>query len=135
MLVRVLECVNGQVDASLHCEPSFDYERSDARWEFATDGYGEAIARGREVDPVLRLTTSLRLGFEGRAAAAHTTIEEGDRAFVALSWTDPDPPAPGTPTRRRNGWIARRTPGGIGSTRTRSRTIAGAVPCNGAPSY
>jgi GH15 family glucan-1,4-alpha-glucosidase len=38
MLVRVLECVNGQVDASLHCEPSFDYDRSDARWEFATPG-------------------------------------------------------------------------------------------------
>ena len=95
MLVRVLECVNGQVDASLHCEPSFDYDRSDARWEFATDGYGEATARGRDVDPVLRLTTSLRLGFEGRAAVAHTTMKEGDRAFVALSWTDPDPPPPG----------------------------------------
>jgi GH15 family glucan-1,4-alpha-glucosidase len=94
VLVRVLECVNGQVDASLHCEPAFDYDRVDARWEFATEGYGEAIARGGDRDPTLRLTTSLRLGFEGRAAIAHTTMKEGDRAFVALSWKDPDPAPP-----------------------------------------
>ncbi|HJQ72323.1 MAG TPA: glycoside hydrolase family 15 protein [Actinomycetota bacterium] len=94
MLVRVLECVNGQVDASLHCEPAFDYDRVGTRWEFATAGYGEAIARGGDGDPSLRLTTDLRVGFEGRAAVAHTTMKEGDRAFVALSWTDPDPAPP-----------------------------------------
>jgi GH15 family glucan-1,4-alpha-glucosidase len=94
MLVRVLECVNGQVDATLHCEPAFDFDRRDGTWAFAGPGYGEAIVRGGEADPLLRLTTSLRVGFEGRAAVAHTTMREGDRAFVALSWTDPDPAPP-----------------------------------------
>jgi alpha,alpha-trehalase len=94
LLIRGLECVNGQVDASLHCEPAFDYDRVDARWEFVGPGYSEAVARGHDAQPRLRLTTSLRLGFEGRSAVAHTTMKEGDRAFVALSWTDPDPPPP-----------------------------------------
>jgi GH15 family glucan-1,4-alpha-glucosidase len=94
MLVRVLECVNGQVDAAIQCEPAFDFDRRDGTWEFAGPGYGEAIVRGGDAGPALRLTTSLRVGFEGRAALAHTTMREGDRAFVALSWTHPDPAPP-----------------------------------------
>ena len=41
---------------------------------------------------MLRLTTSMRLGFEGRSAVAVRQMEEGDRDFVALSWSDDEPP-------------------------------------------
>ncbi len=92
VLVRELRCVNGRVDVQMSCEPVFDYGRHDAAWEYTSSGYGEAVARGGEDDPVLRLTTSMRLGLEGRSALAVHQMEEGDRDFVALSWTDDDPP-------------------------------------------
>jgi GH15 family glucan-1,4-alpha-glucosidase len=92
VLVRELRCVNGRVDVQMSCEPVFDYGRNDAAWEYSSAGYGEAVARGGEDDPVLRLTTSMRLGLEGRSALAAHQMEEGDRDFVALSWSDDEPP-------------------------------------------
>ena len=92
VLVRELRCVNGRVDVQMSCEPVFDYGRNDAAWEYSSAGYGEAVARGAEDDPLLRLTTSMRLGLEGRSALAAHQMEEGDRDFVALSWSDDEPP-------------------------------------------
>ena len=92
VLIRELRCVNGHVDVQMNCEPVFDYGRTDAAWEYTGTGYGEAIARGGEEDPELRLTTSMRLGLEGRSALAVHQMEEGDRDFVALSWTEDEPP-------------------------------------------
>jgi GH15 family glucan-1,4-alpha-glucosidase len=90
VLLRIAECVNGQVDVDLDCQPVFDYGRRDAAWSFAGEGYGRAVARGAEGDPQLHLTTDMRLGFEGRAALAFRTMNEGDRAFAALSWDGSD---------------------------------------------
>src|SRR5919205_889362 len=45
-------------------------------------------------DPVLRITTDLRLGFEGGRARARSTLRDGDTAFIALSWSEH--PAPQT---------------------------------------
>ena len=90
--MRELRCVNGRVDVQMSCEPVFDYGRHDAAWEYTSAGYGEAVAHGGEDDPALRLTTSMRLGLEGRSALAAHQMEEGDRDFVALSWSDDDPP-------------------------------------------
>ncbi len=92
VLLRTVDCVNGQVDVKMRCEPAFDYGRHDAEWTYVGEGYGEAVARGRDDDPPLRLTTDLRVGLEGRAAIAETRMSEGDRAFVALSWSDGEPP-------------------------------------------
>jgi GH15 family glucan-1,4-alpha-glucosidase len=96
ILLRTLECINGQVEVVLNCEPSFDYGRADVEWEYAGPGYGEAIARGRPIDPGLRLTTDLRLGLEGRSAEANTMLHEGESAFIALAWGDEDHPLPST---------------------------------------
>ena len=93
VLVRELRCVNGRVDVQMNCEPVFGYGRTDAVWEYTSSGYGEAVARGGEDDPALRLTTSMRLGLEGRSALTLHQMEEGDRDFVALSWTDDDAPS------------------------------------------
>src|SRR5205807_8673043 len=40
------------------------------------------------VDLDLNLTTDLRMGFEGKRAAARATLREGQVAFVALSWSE-----------------------------------------------
>lgn len=89
VLLRTVRCVSGTVDLELNCEPSFDYHRAGARWEYSADGYGEAQARPRHgnAGPTLTLTTNMRLGLEGREARAHTIMAEGDEIFVALSWS------------------------------------------------
>ena len=86
MLLRVVRCIQGQVDLVLNCEPAFDYGRADGRWEYAGPGWTEAIARGGSDDPQLRLTTDMRIGLEGRSAVAFTRLNDGESAFAALSW-------------------------------------------------
>ncbi|GAC1524011.1 MAG: hypothetical protein NVS2B6_10240 [Thermoleophilaceae bacterium] len=48
----------------------------------------QATATADGVDIELKLTTDLRVGFEGRRARARTTLREGDTAFAALSWSE-----------------------------------------------
>ena len=87
LLLRTVRCLNGTVEVSLDCEPVGNYGREDAEWEFVGDGYGCAEASLSGFDPRLRLSTSLRLGFEGRRATARTTLEAGETAFAAFSWS------------------------------------------------
>jgi GH15 family glucan-1,4-alpha-glucosidase len=90
-LLRTVRCVNGSVELVMDCEPVFDYGRIPARWAYVSDGYGEAVATGA-TDLELHLTTNLRLGFEERRAHARTRLVEGDNVFVALSWSEHEPP-------------------------------------------
>lgn len=96
-LLRTVRCVSGTVEIVMDCEPSFDYNRNAAKWEYSSAGYGEAIARAKQepdAHPTLRLTTNLRIGLDGRQARARTRMKEGDDVFVALSFSST--PAPQT---------------------------------------
>ncbi|MGZ4268418.1 MAG: glycoside hydrolase family 15 protein [Solirubrobacteraceae bacterium] len=93
VLLRTIRCVNGHVEMHMECEPMLDYGRTRVRWEYEGDGYGQAVGRAEGEDVELRLTTDLRMGFEGGRARARTTLRDGDTAFVALSWTEHAPPA------------------------------------------
>ena len=88
VLLRLVRCVNGEVQVNLDCEPVFDYGRTQAHWEYDGPGYHEAVARGEGVETALRLTTSMRMGFEGPRATARTLMKERDTLFVALSWSE-----------------------------------------------
>lgn len=90
--LRTIRCTNGHIDLQLICEPLFDYGRVESRWEYVGEGYGAAVATGTDDAPPLRLTTDLRLAFEGRAARARQALRSGESAFVALTWTDYPPP-------------------------------------------
>ena len=86
-LLRTVRCVSGTVELVMDCEPSFDYHRVSANWEYSASGYGEAVARANhdpDAHPTLRLTTNLRIGLEGRQARARTQAERGRHDFVAL---------------------------------------------------
>jgi len=90
ILLRTVRCVSGTVELVMNCEPTFDYGRINAVWDYSANAYGEAIARARtdpDAHPTLRLTTNLRIGLEGREARARTRLKEGDNVFVALSWS------------------------------------------------
>ncbi|MBB5918571.1 GH15 family glucan-1,4-alpha-glucosidase [Nocardia transvalensis] len=97
ILLRTVKCVNGVVELELTCEPSFDYHRGLATWQYTGDVYEQATAHREHAadghdEPTLTLTTDMRLGLEGRSAQARTRMQEGDEVFVALSWSPLPPP-------------------------------------------
>jgi GH15 family glucan-1,4-alpha-glucosidase len=106
VLLRTLRCVTGEVQVVLDCEPDFDYGRRRARWEYAGPGYHEGVATAEGVDLRLRLTTDLRMGFEGPKAVARTLLRQGDVRFCALSWTEHEPPRSHEEAYRRLVWTA-----------------------------
>jgi GH15 family glucan-1,4-alpha-glucosidase len=84
MLVRTVECVEGNVEVELVCEPVFDYGRTPAEWTLTGDGAADATGAGQTV----RLRTDLALGIEGERVRARHVLEPGDRAYCALSWAE-----------------------------------------------
>jgi GH15 family glucan-1,4-alpha-glucosidase len=94
VLLRLVRCVNGEVQISLDCEPMFDYGRVPAEWSYPTASYHEGLATAHNCDLQLRLTTDMRLGFEGGRATCRTLVKEGEARFCALSWSEH--PAPQT---------------------------------------
>jgi alpha,alpha-trehalase len=92
LLVRTVKCVQGAVEIHLECEPMFDYGGLFATWSYTGGGYREAVATCDGMNINLFLTTDLRIGVEGPRARARTTLSEGQRAFVALGWSDHPPP-------------------------------------------
>jgi len=100
VLLRTIRCLNGSVDMLLECEPAFDYGRQRGTWRHTGAGYGQAEAlAGDQVQ--LRLTTDLKLGFEGGRAMARRQLRGGEQAFCALSWGDANPPADFDEAHRR----------------------------------
>jgi GH15 family glucan-1,4-alpha-glucosidase len=92
VLLRTVRCVNGEVEIALDCEPVFDYGRQPAHWEYARAGYHEGVATVAGTDLQLKLTTDLRLGFEGPRATARHRMKEGEQIYCALSWSEHEPP-------------------------------------------
>jgi GH15 family glucan-1,4-alpha-glucosidase len=92
VMLRTLRCVNGRVEMRMECEPRLNYGTTPVRWEYEGTAYGAAVATAEGEDVELRLTTDLRLGFEGPRARARSTLRDGDTAFIALSWSEHAPP-------------------------------------------
>jgi GH15 family glucan-1,4-alpha-glucosidase len=86
MLVRTVECIEGEVEVELVCEPAFDYGRTPAEWTLVGDDLHAADARG--AGQVVRLRTDLALGIEGDRVRARHVLDRGDRAYCALSWAE-----------------------------------------------
>jgi GH15 family glucan-1,4-alpha-glucosidase len=106
VLVRLVRCVNGQVQVLLDCEPVFDYGQAAAAWEYTGDGYHEARATAPGIEQYIDLTTDMRLGFEGSRATARTLMKEGDTLFVAMSFSEHPPPVTYEEAYNRLVWTA-----------------------------
>jgi GH15 family glucan-1,4-alpha-glucosidase len=85
MLIRVVECTQGEVQIEMVCEPMFDYGSAPATWEMVGEGWNIAEASGG--DSAIRLVSDLRLGIEGNRARARHSLVEGERRFAALCWS------------------------------------------------
>jgi len=86
LLVRTIECIQGQVQVELTCEPVFDYARTPATWTMAGEDWYAADAT--DGTTTIRLLSDLRIGLEGTIARARHTMSEGEKRFCALSWTE-----------------------------------------------
>jgi GH15 family glucan-1,4-alpha-glucosidase len=86
MLIRTVECIEGQVEVELVCEPAFDYGRAPAEWTLVGDDRHAADATG--AGTTIRLQTDLGLGIEANRIRARHVLEAGERAYCSLSWEE-----------------------------------------------
>jgi GH15 family glucan-1,4-alpha-glucosidase len=93
LLVRVIECMQGQVQMEMVCEPMLDYGATMAKWsavqEERTEG-GPALdaSDGANGKTMFRLFSDMRVGIEGNRVHARHTLREGELRFCAMSWTE-----------------------------------------------
>jgi GH15 family glucan-1,4-alpha-glucosidase len=86
MLVRTAECLEGEVEIDLVCEPAFDYGRTAAEWTLVDGDRHTADASG--AGQTIRLRSDLALGIEAGRARARHVLRPGERAYCALSWAE-----------------------------------------------
>ncbi|MDQ2673909.1 MAG: glycoside hydrolase family 15 protein [Chloroflexota bacterium] len=106
ILLRMVRCVNGEMQLTLDCEPVFDYGRHLGTWSFTEDGYRQGVCRSDGGDYEVVLTSDMNIGFEGPRAMARTLIKEGETRFCALSWQGADVPRTSDDAYRRLVWTA-----------------------------
>ena len=92
VLLRVVECVQGEVEIELSCHPILDYGRRHVSWSLP-DGRHRAVTESVEGMPALILATDLNLGIEQERVEARHRLADGETCYAALSWgADPFPP-------------------------------------------
>jgi len=88
-LLRIATCFDGRVELEVNCIPLFEYGKTQGDWNFDGPGYDRATLTEAEIS--LTLGGSIPLGIVGARCTGRTTLEEGESAFVALSWGDAVP--------------------------------------------
>jgi GH15 family glucan-1,4-alpha-glucosidase len=91
LLVRMLECVQGQVQVEIVCEPMLEYGATPATWkhiDVGAEGTCALDASDGESTSSFRLLSDVRLGIEGNRTHGRHTMSEGEKRFCALSWTE-----------------------------------------------
>ena len=86
VLVRTIECIDGEVEIELVCEPVFDYGRTSAEWALIDGSRHAADATGAGL--TVRLHTDLSLGIEGGRVRARHVLRPGEQMYCALSWAE-----------------------------------------------
>ena len=93
VLIRTVECLQGEVDVEMICQPAFEYGKTRMEWERRGDAGTDAeVTCG---DTRLILTGDLGLGVDGDDARARHRMRAGEVRFSALSW-GPSPQPPGS---------------------------------------
>jgi GH15 family glucan-1,4-alpha-glucosidase len=86
LLVRTLECLQGEVPVEVICAPRFNYGRTAARWS-PVRGERDFALDATDGKTTVRLFGDMRMGVERGSAHARHTMREGEQRFCALSWT------------------------------------------------
>jgi GH15 family glucan-1,4-alpha-glucosidase len=97
LLVRLVECVQGEVQVEVVCEPMLDYGVTAADWqtvESMPEGVCAIDCNLLTTDEVrsdstnFRLFADVRMGIEGNRTHGRHTMVEGEKRFCAVSWTE-----------------------------------------------
>jgi GH15 family glucan-1,4-alpha-glucosidase len=95
VLVRVIECMQGQVQMEMVCEPMLDYGATMASWSVVEDedpthpvDRAHNALDANDGGTVFRLFSDMRVGIEGNRVHARHTLSEGEKCFCAMSWTE-----------------------------------------------
>ena len=88
LLVRTVECVQGEVPIELICAPRFDYGRKAASWSPSPEE-PELVLDATDGKTTIRLMSDMRMGIEGSDAHARHTLREGERRYCSLNWGSP----------------------------------------------
>src|SRR3984957_17507540 len=86
LLVRMVECIQGQVQMEMVCEPMLDFGSTAAQWSYMEDEHGHGLDATDGVT-AFRLFSDTRMGIEGNRAHSRHTMSEGEKRFCAISWT------------------------------------------------
>ncbi len=106
VLLRMVRCVNGEMQLTIDCEPVFDYGRHLGSWSYTEQGYRQAVCRPEQGGQEVVLTSDINIGIEGPRALARTLIKEGETRFCTLSWQGADVPRTTDDAYRRLVWTA-----------------------------
>ena len=93
LLVRMIECLQGQVQVEIVCEPMLAYGARAATWEAVEGGpAGPSILDADDGDgdseTAVRLYSDIRMGIEGNRSHGRHTLVKGEKRYCALSWTE-----------------------------------------------
>ena len=86
-LLRLATCIEGHVEVVANVVPIFEYGVQTGMWDYDGDGYDTMTVRPPVGDPVLTVNSTIRLGAVGARCYGRSTLEKGESAFVALSWS------------------------------------------------
>jgi alpha,alpha-trehalase len=100
VLVRTVECVQGEVDMEMICQLAFDYGATRPDWRRRGDAGTDAEVSHDGLN--LILTGDLPLGVDGSDARARHRMRAGEIRYSALSWgPSPQPPSSADDCRKR----------------------------------
>jgi len=86
-LLRLMTCIDGEVEMEMECLPRFAYGAEAASWSGGE--LGEAVASGDEGSE-LRLTSDMELSVDGGTVRGTLRLRENESGFCAVSWGDTD---------------------------------------------
>jgi GH15 family glucan-1,4-alpha-glucosidase len=84
-LLRIVTCIDGEVEMEMECSPRFAYGLEGASWSGGE--LGEALAScpaGHE----LQLTSDMELSLDGGTVRGTLRLREDETGFCAMSWGD-----------------------------------------------
>jgi alpha,alpha-trehalase len=86
-LLRVMTCIDGEVEMEMECTPRFGYGVEAAGWSGGE--LGGAVARGAD-GVELQLTSDMELSLEQGTARGVLRLREEETGFCAITWTNGD---------------------------------------------
>jgi GH15 family glucan-1,4-alpha-glucosidase len=89
-LMRLVTCIDGEVEIEMECMPRFGYGAVPASWSGGE--LGEAMASGDGVE--LQLTSDMELRLDGETAYGNLKLREDESGFCAVSWGEGEAAGP-----------------------------------------